>query len=112
LLQEGARPDLVYIDGNHNFDYVFTDCFYADKLLPVGGVMGFNDAGWRPVYKVIRFLRKYRRYRESDVGLPKVFRSRNALFSLIKRLEGRSTYDRYFEKVEDWEPDHGFHRVF
>ena len=112
LLAEGLQPDLVYIDGNHNFDYVFTDFFFADKLIRAGGVIAFNDSGWRSVYKVIRFLRKFRRYGELNVGLPRVYRSRNLLFSLIKRLEGRSTYDRYFEKLEDWEPDHGFHRAF
>jgi hypothetical protein len=112
LLAAGARPDLVYIDGNHNFDYVFTDFFYADKLLPAGGVVAFNDAGWRSVFKVIRFLRKYRKYRELDVGLPKLYRSRNLLFSLIARLEGRSRLARYFEKSEQWEPAHGFHRAF
>lgn len=112
LLRAGARPDFVYIDGNHNFDYVFTDFFYTDKLLSVGGLVGFNDAGWRSVFKVIRFLRKYRRYRELDVGLPKSYRGRNPLFSLIKRVEGRSSRDRYFEKVEAWEPECGFHRAF
>jgi predicted O-methyltransferase YrrM len=112
MIQDGLKPDLIYIDGNHNFDYVFADCFYADKLLSPGGVMGFNDCGWRPVHKVLRFLQTYRRYRELDLGLPRVFHARNPLFSLIKRLEGRSTLDRYFEKVEQWEPDHGFHQPF
>jgi predicted O-methyltransferase YrrM len=112
MLQEGLRPDLIYIDGNHNFDYVFTDSFYADKLLDAGGVIGFNDCGWRPVHKTLRFLSLYRRYRELDVGLPKVYHSRNLVFSLIKRLEGRSSLDRYFEKKEAWEPNHGFHRAF
>jgi predicted O-methyltransferase YrrM len=64
LLAAGARPDLIYIDGNHNFDYVFTDFFFADKLLSAGGVVGFNDAGWRSVYKVIRFISRYRKYHE------------------------------------------------
>lgn len=104
LLQEGISPDLVYIDGNHNFDYAFLDCFLADKLLPVGGIMAFNDAGWRSVFKVIRFLQKYRRYREMNVGLPMDYAARNVVFSLIKRIEGRSSRDRYFEKLEDWEP--------
>lgn len=112
LLAAGVKPDLVYIDGNHNFDYAFTDFFFADKLIPVGGVIAFNDSGWRPVFKVIRFLSKFRKYRELDVGLPRVYRSRNVFFSLIKRIEGRSTYDRYFEKLEAWEPAHGFHRAF
>ena len=112
LLQQGVRPDLVYIDGFHNFDYAFTDFFFADKLLGPGGIVAFNDAGWRSVFKVIRFLQSYRRYREIDVGLPKRYTARNSLFSLVKRLEGRSSNDRYFEKVENWEPPSGFHRGF
>ena len=112
LLSLGARPDLVYIDGWHNFDYAFVDFFFADKLLRPGGVVAFNDASWRSVFKVIQFVKSYRKYRELDVGLPKTYASRNPIFSLIKRLEGRSTHDRYFEKVEQWEPPSGFHRHF
>ena len=112
LLAEGAKPDLVYIDGNHNFAYAFTDFFYSDKLLGPGGVVAFNDAGWRSVFKVIRFVKKYRHYRELDVGLPRVYPSRNVLFSLVKRLQGRSSCDRYFEKLDDWEPPYDFHRAF
>lgn len=105
LMDEGIIPDLVYIDGNHNFDYAFTDFFLADKLIRPGGLMGFNDAGWRSVFRIIRFLKKYRHYQELNVGLPRVFPSRNLLFSVVKRLQGRSKFDRYFEKVDDWEPD-------
>lgn len=104
LMDEEIVPQLVYIDGNHNFDYAFVDCFLADKALPVGGIMGFNDSGWRSVFRVINFLKKYRRFRELDVGIPPQFDSRNHLFSLIRKIEGRDGRDRYFEKQEDWEP--------
>ena len=112
LLHQGIQPDLIYIDGNHNFDYVFTDFFFADKILAPGGVVAFNDAGWRSVHKVIRFMARYRKYHEIDVGLPRKYRARNPLYSLIKRIEGRSSNDRYFVKSESWEPDHGFQGVF
>src|SRR5262249_10878008 len=29
--------DFAFVDGMHTFDYVFTDFFYIDKMLPVGG---------------------------------------------------------------------------
>src|SRR5690606_12806542 len=61
LLAESVKPEMVYIDGCHNFEYVFTDFFYADKLIPVGGVIAFNDAGWRSVFKVIRFVQRHRK---------------------------------------------------
>ncbi|MFN9436023.1 MAG: class I SAM-dependent methyltransferase [Planctomycetota bacterium] len=105
LIDSGEKAQFIYIDGHHNYDYVFTDFFLADKLLDVGGVMAFNDAGWKSVFRVINFLRKYRHYEELDVGLPKSYRSRNLLFSLIKRIQGRSSQDRYFRKLDTWEPE-------
>jgi hypothetical protein len=107
-----AETARIYVDGNHNFEYVLNDFFLADKLLSIGGVVGFNDAGWRSVYKVIRFLGRYRKYCELNVGLSRVYRSRNMLFSLVRRIEGRCTNDRYFEKLSDWEPEQGFYRAF
>lgn len=112
LLERGVQPDLVYIDGWHNFDYAFRDCFFADKLLRLGGVVAFNDAGWRSVFKVIRFLQRFRHYEEIAVGLPRRFAARNPVFAMAKRLEGRSTNDRYFRKLDSWEPPSGFHRNF
>jgi predicted O-methyltransferase YrrM len=99
LLAQNLKPDFIYIDGDHAFATVFVDFFYSDKMLPPGGVVGFNDAGWRSVHAVIRAVKKLRNYQELDIGLPRVFRARNPVFSLIKRLEGRSTYDRYFKKL-------------
>jgi hypothetical protein len=61
----------------------------------------------------IDFLTKCRKYCDLDVGLLRVYTSRNGVMSLIKRLEGRSSRDRYFEKVEEWEPDPKFqHPLF
>lgn len=98
LIAQGVRADLIYIDGNHDYDYVFTDWFLADKLLPSGGLVGFNDAGWSSVHRVIRYVGMQRGYQEQDVGLPRSYRSRNRLFSLLKWLQGRSMNDRWFQK--------------
>jgi len=98
IMGREAKADFVYIDGNHDYEYAFTDYFLADKLLAQGGVIAFNDSGWRSVFKVIRHVMRSGQYEEVDVGLPRVFRSKNALFALIKRIEGRSTNDRYFRK--------------
>ena len=109
--QQDFQTQFVYIDGYHNVEYVMTDCFYADKLLPAGGIMGFNDCGWRAVFKVLKFLQRHRKYDELDL-LPRSYPSRNILFSLIKRLQGRSSPDRYFRKLEEFEPESGFYRDF
>ena len=83
LLRRGATAEFVYIDGWHSFDYALVDFFYADKLLADGGIVGFNDASFRSVHKVLRFVTRYRRYREIDVGLKPDYRGRifDAFFS-------------------------------
>jgi predicted O-methyltransferase YrrM len=112
LLAERRRFDLIYIDGRHTFDHVQLDVFYCDKLLRQGGIMAFNDCGWRAVHKVLRFLLTHRRYKELNVGLTPDFNARNLLFKAVKSIEGRNNADRYFQKVEDWEPPGDFFARF
>jgi len=47
-----------------------------------------------------------------DVGIAPSYKASNHLFSLIKRIEGRISNDRYFQKLEDWEPEGGFYTRF
>ena len=88
------------------------DFFFADKLLRPGGVVGFNDCGWRAVHRVMNFVRTHRRYEELDVGLSPSFRGQNVIVTALRRLEGRSGADRYFRKQENWEPNWNFYRRF
>lgn len=62
LLADGEEFDFIFIDGNHDFDHVFVDLFYADRLLVNGGMMVFDDCGQRPVSKAIRYLEAHRPY--------------------------------------------------
>jgi predicted O-methyltransferase YrrM len=101
LLSEGAKFDLIYIDGNHDFEFVILDSFYADLLLPVGGLVGFNDCGWQSVHAAMRHVPPSDRYEEIDVGLKRNYRGRNALVTMQRRLVGRSSPDRYFRKQSD-----------
>ena len=112
LLQRGQKIDFAYIDGWHTFDYALLDFFYVDKLLNPGGVVAFNDCGYRAVHKVLSFVRTHRHYREIDVGLKRNFTGRNMLFTTARRMTGRSTEDRYFEKLENWEPAWNFYAPF
>lgn len=112
LLEAGTVVDFSYIDGMHTFEYVLLDAFYLDKMTPVGGVIGFNDCQWRSVHKCLNYFRSHRRYEEIDVGLPSNYTARNPLFSVIRRFERRSDQDRYFRKVESWEPAGSFYRAF
>jgi predicted O-methyltransferase YrrM len=104
LIRAGQKCDLIYIDGMHSFEYVLTDFFFAHKLLRVNGIVGFNDAGWYSVHRVIRFLQTNRKYLELDVGLPRRYDAASFLRSLGKRLQGRPSNDRYFRKLSDFEP--------
>ena len=112
LVEAGVQVDFAYIDGMHTFDYVALDAFYVDKLLPAGGVVGFNDCGFRSIHKFLRFFRAHRDYVELDAGLRPDFRGRNPAVTLVRRLQGRSSHDRYFRKRREWEPGHAFFRDF
>jgi predicted O-methyltransferase YrrM len=112
LLAAGRRYDLVYVDGHHSFDYVLLDFFYADLLLPVGGVVGFDDCGWPSVARVLRFIRSHKDYVEIDVGIPPDYSARNPLFSLGRRLLGRNRADRYFRKRSERTPANNFYTRF
>ncbi len=106
------QADLVYIDGMHTFDYVALDAFYAHKLVRAGGIVAFNDCGFRSIHKFLRYFVKHREYEEIDVGLEPDYRGGNALITASRRLTGRSNQDRYFRKKSDWEPPHNFFRTF
>lgn len=112
LLKQGCTAQFVYIDGMHTFDYVALDTFFADKLLAVGGVIGFNDCGFRSIHKYLKFFRSHRHYEELPSGLTPDYRGANPLISLLRRAEGRSNQDRYFRKLDGWEPEHNFFHRF
>ncbi len=112
MIAEGLTIDFAYIDGMHTFDYVALDAFYVDKLLTVGGVAAFNDCGFRSIHKFLRFFRSHRHYEEVESGLKPDHRGANPLVTLIRRLEGRSNQDRYYRKLDTWEPEHNYFRNF
>jgi len=112
LCADGERADFVHIDGHHGFDHAFIDFFYADLLVNVGGIIAFDDSGWRSVNKVIRYLLRHRKYQELDVGLPREYRGKNPLVTLIKRLEGRFGTSRHFEKIDAWAAPFNYHKNF
>lgn len=112
LLQEKCAAQFIYIDGMHTFDYVTLDAFFADKLLAVGGVIAFNDCGFRAIHKYLKFFRSHRHYEELPTALVPDYRGSNPLISLLRRAEGRSNQDRYFRKLDGWEPEHNFFRRF
>ncbi|MGH7769405.1 MAG: class I SAM-dependent methyltransferase [Candidatus Binatia bacterium] len=117
LLQSSHEIDFAYIDGWHTFDYALLDSWYLDKMLKAGGILGFNDCGLPAVDKVIKFLLRYRRYQEVDVGLASGAGKYSRLRNLMRQLRGKKplTYnkpDRYFKKAESWEPNWDYFAEF
>jgi predicted O-methyltransferase YrrM len=112
MVEDGLVVDLAYIDGMHTFDYVALDAFYCDKLVRPGGIIAFNDCGFRSIHKFLKYFVRHRHYEEIDVGLEPDYQGRNALVSAWRRIEGRSSSDRYFRKLDSWEPEHNFFRSF
>ena len=129
LVQElGRACDLAYIDGLHSLEYVLLDFFYVDRLLRVGGVIGFNDCDWPAVIPTLRFAQRHRHYEPLDVGLPPLHGTRNELartylraesrcvpdgmrpsqLRAVGRLLGRRSEDQYFRKLDMWEPPQGW----
>jgi predicted O-methyltransferase YrrM len=129
LLGSGQRVDFAFIDGWHTFDYTLLDFWYLDRMLDAGGIVAFDDCGFPAVDKAIRFITSHRKYDEIDVGLPAAKESYAGLRGAVKRmvglrvlnefrrLTGRQTgiytpYNRYFRKVERWEPTWQFFTEF
>lgn len=117
LLESSLKIDFAYIDGWHTFDYTLLDWFYIDRMLPAGGIVVFNDCSWPAVDKAISFVLSHRKYAEMDVGLPKVLTPKGSVAERIRRkLPGgqprRRSEDRYFRKIEYWEPSWDFFAPF
>lgn len=47
FFNDGERFDLVFLDGNHRFEYIMLDFFYASRMLEVGGFLVIHDP-WMP----------------------------------------------------------------
>jgi predicted O-methyltransferase YrrM len=112
LLRDGVSLDLAYIDGMHTFDYTLLDFFYIDRMLKVGGIVGFNDCYLPSVKRVLNFVRSHRHYREIDVGLKPSYVSRNVTRMVRNLATLTSKQDRYFQKQDGWEPEWHFYARF
>ena len=56
LAEDGQVQDLVFLDGNHKFDYTLVEWFFADKMIRVGGVVVFDDCHYPMVQAVANFV--------------------------------------------------------
>ena len=56
LFHEDHRIQLAYIDTTKQFDVVFQDFYFIDKILDVGGLIILDDCAWPGVQRVARFI--------------------------------------------------------
>lgn len=47
LLEKNKTYDFIYIDASHRDDDTFVDAYFAHKLLNPGGMIIFDDFGWK-----------------------------------------------------------------
>ena len=47
LVEEGKTYDFIYIDASHRADDTLVDAYYAHKMLRPGGLLIFDDFGWK-----------------------------------------------------------------
>jgi hypothetical protein len=58
LLKEDKQFDFIFIDGDHKFDGILVDFYYADLLLENGGYVLFHDTWMRSTQLVSSFIKK------------------------------------------------------
>jgi len=62
LWAERRLFDAVFIDGDHKFDGVFCDAYYAHRLLRPGGILVIDDVWMDAVWLACHFLEESYRY--------------------------------------------------
>jgi hypothetical protein len=107
LADNEGQFDLVFVDGRHTFDHALLDCFYATRLLRVGGVLVVGCAAFASVGRLVDFLKQYPCYEELGAlkrPAPKSLKTlvARALMSPLKRpfwanVLARPAYRRVFD---------------
>lgn len=111
LVKAGTTCDFAYIDGWHTFDYTLLDFFYIDKMLNTGGIVAFNDTRMPAVKKVMGYVTSHRKYMPIQINEPPPNRtSLRKVYLLAKGLIIKR--DRYFKKLEMWEPAWNYYKRF
>lgn len=73
--------DFVFVDGWHTFDHALIDCFYATRLLKVGGYLVIDDVAFTSVGRVVDLLKTWPCYEEYSAvsdHVPASWRKRTA----------------------------------
>jgi predicted O-methyltransferase YrrM len=60
LAKKNQKFDVIFIDGDHRFDYVLLDFTLCDHILSDNGYIIFHDVGMPAIKKVVRFIYRNR----------------------------------------------------
>jgi predicted O-methyltransferase YrrM len=60
LVSEGLRIDFAFVDGQHLFDHVVTECLFLAQLLRAGGILVIDDTNLPGVGRACDFFAKNR----------------------------------------------------
>jgi len=104
------KIDFAFIDGWHTFDYAMIDFFYIDRLLRVGGIVAIDDANWKGIRKLCRYIATNRSYsiRSLSATRPSLLKKRRFLHGLLNgglRIPHISEVLRHTVKAEILESD-------
>lgn len=89
MVGEGARFDLILVDGGHRFDDVFLDLIYADRLLEPGRVVVIDDL-WMPAIRAATsYIERNLGYALEPDALPEGFRRLRSPVPGRRRTSGR-----------------------
>jgi hypothetical protein len=90
LVSEGRQYGVIFIDGSHMFDHAFVDFYFADRLIPVGGYLFFDDVWLPSIRKILQFALTNRHYEidlaSYDTPSPTWRRWREKLRHQLQRL--------------------------
>lgn len=97
LRNEAGTFDMVFVDGFHTFDQTLLDCYYATRLLRVGGVLVIDDVALLPVGRAARYLQAYPCYETFSVVTET--RSKPAKAVVSKTMKTFSSRDRWAKVI-------------
>ena len=86
LVKEGKKFDFIFVDGDHKFDGILVDFYYADLLLKMNGFILFHDTWMRSTQLVGSFIRKNK---ANYVEIPSAMRN----YMIFKKQFGEDDRD-------------------
>jgi predicted O-methyltransferase YrrM len=105
LAQQNTQVQVALVDGVHTFDQSTLEFYYIDRMLPVGGVVIFDDVYWPAIRRTVRYVLSHGTYEVRDHTGPRhgpggmLGRARRAVggYPSVQRLLNRDLL------VPDWD---------